>query len=207
MERVVSKVAELIDPHTRRWDEQLVKNIFWEEDVVNILGIPTHYDRDEMVAWQFNFNTKGEFSVKSACHVLGDAEEQQRERHRGEGSAMSATPKIKHFLWRVAHNRLASKLNIISTRDFVRDVLNLTSDISMSQGGCAIMDVAVFVSMVSDNIKMDTLGKDVQLVVTPQPKWCPPGRVPLKINFDGPFVHETNIGAWGFIVGMFGSTY
>jgi hypothetical protein len=66
---------------------------------------------------------------------------------------------------------------------------------------------AVFVSMVSDNIKMDTLGKDVQLVVTPQPKWCPPGRVPLKINFDGPFVHETNIGAWGFIVGLFGSTY
>ena len=28
-----------------------------------------------------------------------------------------------------------------SSEDFVRDVLNLTSDISMSQGGCAIMDV------------------------------------------------------------------
>jgi hypothetical protein len=137
MERVVSKVAELIDPHTRRWDEQLVKNIFWEEDVVNILGIPTHYDRDEMVAWQFNFNTKGEFSVKSACHVLGDAEEQQREAIEGRARLcsavaarsniwnkiwkMSATPKIKHFLWRVAHNRLASKLNIISTRGVVLD--------------------------------------------------------------------------------------
>jgi len=98
MERVVCKVAELIDPHTRRWDEQLVKNIFWEEDVVNILGIPTHYDRDEMVAWQFNFNTKGEFSVKSACHVLGDAEEQQRERHRGEGSAVLSCGCEKQYL-------------------------------------------------------------------------------------------------------------
>lgn len=36
-------------------------------------------------------------------------------------------------------------------------------------------------------------------MVIPQPKWCPPARECLKINFDGAFVQETNAGAWGFI--------
>jgi hypothetical protein len=37
-------VCELIDPITENWDEQLVKNIFWEMDAKVILATPI---RDE----------------------------------------------------------------------------------------------------------------------------------------------------------------
>jgi ribonuclease HI len=36
-------------------------------------------------------------------------------------------------------------------------------------------------------------------IVTLQPRWWPPAGC-LKINFDGAFAQETNVGAWGFIV-------
>ena len=37
---VVNKVADLIDPVTGQWDEELVCSIFWAEDVQHILSIP-----------------------------------------------------------------------------------------------------------------------------------------------------------------------
>jgi hypothetical protein len=39
-----------------------VKDLFWEEDVVNILAIPVHIDREDTVAW--HFDQKSVFSVK-----------------------------------------------------------------------------------------------------------------------------------------------
>jgi hypothetical protein len=33
-------VSDLIDPYTSWWDKELVKEIFWEEDVKHILAIP-----------------------------------------------------------------------------------------------------------------------------------------------------------------------
>ena len=47
---LLSKVAELIDPLTGTWDQQLIRDIFWEEDAVNILATPVHPDRDDVVA-------------------------------------------------------------------------------------------------------------------------------------------------------------
>jgi len=34
------RVSELIDPISAEWDSQLIKSVFWEEDVQRILGIP-----------------------------------------------------------------------------------------------------------------------------------------------------------------------
>ena len=51
---VLSRVAELIDPYTGTWDTELVKDLFWEEDVPNILSIPVHVDREDTVAWHFD---------------------------------------------------------------------------------------------------------------------------------------------------------
>jgi hypothetical protein len=67
---VLSRVSDLIDPYTSTWDAKLVKDIFWAEDVPNILAIPVHVDREDTVAWHFDNN--GMFSVKSAYHVLED---------------------------------------------------------------------------------------------------------------------------------------
>lgn len=121
-----SKVSELIDPYTGSWDTELVKDLFWEEDVVNILAIPVHIDREDTVAW--HFDQKGVFSIKSAYHVLEDEAELLQVRQKGESSLLSNNRgggdiwkkiwklpgplKIKQFVWRVAHNSLAFKQNI-----------------------------------------------------------------------------------------------
>jgi hypothetical protein len=44
---ILSKVSDLIDPYTGTWDTVLVKDLFWEEDVVNILAIPVHIDQED----------------------------------------------------------------------------------------------------------------------------------------------------------------
>lgn len=93
---------------------------------MNILATPVHTDREDSVAW--HFDNKGVFSVKSAYQVLEYETEIARVRQRGESSfsfnrqrqenlrneiwKIPRPPKIKQFLWRVAHNSLAFKLNI-----------------------------------------------------------------------------------------------
>lgn len=67
----MSKVSKLIDPESGTWDSDLVRDLFWPEDAQNILAIPVHLDREDLVAW--HFDKKGVFSVKSAYHVLDDA--------------------------------------------------------------------------------------------------------------------------------------
>jgi hypothetical protein len=39
---VLNRVADLIDPYTGLWDKELIREIFWEEDVKHILAIPIH---------------------------------------------------------------------------------------------------------------------------------------------------------------------
>lgn len=39
---LLSKVTELNDPNTGRWDTQLIRDTFWEEDAQLILAIPVH---------------------------------------------------------------------------------------------------------------------------------------------------------------------
>jgi hypothetical protein len=64
----LSRVSELIDPVTGAWDKQLIKEVFWEEDVNRILEIPIKHDMEDLLAW--HYDNKGLFSVKSAYHVL-----------------------------------------------------------------------------------------------------------------------------------------
>jgi hypothetical protein len=54
------------------------------------------------------------------------------------------------------------------------------------------------VSVVADIQEMITRQRPP--IVTLQPRWWPPARGCLIINFDGAFVQETNVGAWGFVL-------
>jgi hypothetical protein len=65
---ILQKVTELINPATVYWDEQLIKDIFWEEDARIILSLPIVEDAEDFLAWQPE--PKGVFSVKSA-YALG----------------------------------------------------------------------------------------------------------------------------------------
>jgi len=121
---LLSKVEDLIDPQSGQWDEQLVSQTFWPEDVNTILAIPTHSDLEDLLAW--HFDKRGIFTVKSAYKVQRAAE--QRRSTRGcqsssGGSVMKeehwkglwkikCSGKIKHFLWRMAHNSLALRMGL-----------------------------------------------------------------------------------------------
>jgi hypothetical protein len=123
---LLSKVSELIDPVTGSWDVQLLNDIFWEEDVKEIMLIPVRVGHDDYVAW--HFDSKGIFSIRSAYHVLDDQRERDARRQRGESSGSSSDspssfkwkkiwkltcpPKVKQFVWRLSHNSLALKMNI-----------------------------------------------------------------------------------------------
>jgi ribonuclease HI len=104
---------------------ELIKGIFWEEDVKHILSIPIKPGREDFLAW--HFDDKGLFTVKSAYHVLADERANQHPRQHGESSNASSVcagfpwlriwklpyiPKVKQFLWRLAHNSLPLRLNI-----------------------------------------------------------------------------------------------
>lgn len=65
---MISKVNELFVPGSRQWDEELVRNSFYECGVQDILQ--THViqcDGEDFSAWHFTKN--GLFSIKSAYHL------------------------------------------------------------------------------------------------------------------------------------------
>jgi hypothetical protein len=88
-------------------------------DVQAILAIPIREDFDDFVAWQFD--SKGNFSVKSAYRLYvqdRDGPKATSSRPREESLQWEkiwkivAQPKVKQFIWRLAHNSLATKRNI-----------------------------------------------------------------------------------------------
>ena len=107
---VLTKVEELINPITEWWDEELIRDVFWPEDVEVILSTPVHISLEDTLAW--HFDNKGIFSVRSAYRVQRDHE--RRSCCRGAASSsggsragsvqwkslwkMGCPGKIRHFL-------------------------------------------------------------------------------------------------------------
>jgi hypothetical protein len=71
---LLTKVEELLNPGSGTWDEDLVRDVFWEEDVRYILATLTNPGHDDFLAW--HFDRRGLLSVKSAYHVLDDEKHQ-----------------------------------------------------------------------------------------------------------------------------------
>jgi hypothetical protein len=82
---LVTKVAELLNPESGTWDEEMVRDIFWTEDVRHILATPTSPGHEDALAW--HFDRRGQFSVKSAYHMLDDAKHWAKARQAGETSS------------------------------------------------------------------------------------------------------------------------
>ena len=51
---LLTYVSELINLSSGDWDVDLVKEIFWEEDVKVILALPVHEGRDNLIAWHYD---------------------------------------------------------------------------------------------------------------------------------------------------------
>ena len=124
---LLTRVADLIDPGTGQWDRELVQSAFWNEDAAQILAIPVQPDMDDVPAW--HFDPKGLFSVKSAYRVCCDDLQRNSSHDQATGSSLNngaeeafwsaiwnlkGLGRLRHFLWRLAHNSLAlcSNLNL-----------------------------------------------------------------------------------------------
>ncbi|GJN13484.1 hypothetical protein PR202_gb00193 [Eleusine coracana subsp. coracana] len=124
VQNALNRACDLLDPITGKWDEQLVRDIFWEMDANLILSIPVRMEHDDYIAW--HHDPKGLFTVKSAYHVLKDEQDSRTKKQVGESSTgttslnnewssiwkQQAQPKVLQFLWRLAHNSLPLRRSI-----------------------------------------------------------------------------------------------
>ncbi|KAB1201379.1 hypothetical protein CJ030_MR0G003840 [Morella rubra] len=109
------RVAELIHPQTRGWDEGVVRQLFIPEEADLILNvhIPTSPSVDRLVCLP---DSKGQFTTKSTYYL--------HERHNDpQNSAipmglwkklwrLDLQDRLKLFIWKVAWNRFPYKSNI-----------------------------------------------------------------------------------------------
>ena len=67
---LIADVDELINPVTGTWDEELIRDIFWEEDYKLILALHVSEGHENSLAW--HYDKHGKFSFKSAYRVCRD---------------------------------------------------------------------------------------------------------------------------------------
>lgn len=84
---LLTNVSELICPVTGQWDEALIQDIFWPEDVKYILQIPLREGVEDFIAW--HFDGKGKHSVRCAYKLHVQIEKEQKGRSAGT-STMAA---------------------------------------------------------------------------------------------------------------------
>lgn len=122
---LLTRVSDLINPNTGKWDTRLVKDVFWEEDAAVILAIPVYADREDTLAWHYDKN--GLFSVKSVYKLQRDITLRERNTNLMASGMNTGTDtllwnsiwkipvpnKIKHFVWRLAHNIIAVRGNLV----------------------------------------------------------------------------------------------
>ncbi|PNT71499.1 hypothetical protein BRADI_2g28465v3, partial [Brachypodium distachyon] len=188
---LLTKVVELIDHVSYSWDEQLIKQTFYEEDAQTILQIPIQEGAEDFLAW--HFDKKGNFSVKSAYQVVLDTEARESEKgipstsHNPEISTNLPWKKLwalplpcifLHFLWRLANNSLPLRTKLKrrgALMKFFSYQLHLTEY-------CEVMT------------RRKKLKRSTQQV------WSPPPTDFLKINTDGAFIQSSCFVGWGFTV-------
>ncbi|CAN1160024.1 Putative ribonuclease H protein At1g65750 [Linum perenne] len=95
------------------WDKNKLQSLFTIDVVRQILTIPigprTRSDR-----WVWNFNPKGNFTVKSCYHILNTSPASLPHQTKEWKWLWKLTlpPNIKFFLWRICNNALATLENL-----------------------------------------------------------------------------------------------
>ncbi|KAM6600830.1 hypothetical protein CsatA_020439 [Cannabis sativa] len=108
-------VSSLFEANNRRWDEDIVKDLFSSETAAIILGIPLN-QAGGIDSWYWIAEKNGFYSVRSAYNL------RQRLKLHSDGSeasvfwkrlwALKVPPKAKDLVWRAASNCLATKKNL-----------------------------------------------------------------------------------------------
>lgn len=125
-QNLLTYVDELINPMNGAWDEELIRDMFWDEDAECILGIPVHVGMSDLAAW--HYNPSGDFTVRSAYKVYMEDNRKKMEGRRGGSTSttcvqcedpiwkrvwnLKSPKKMIHHLWRMGHNSLALRVNL-----------------------------------------------------------------------------------------------
>jgi hypothetical protein len=125
---LLERVVDLISPITGTWDEQLVVDTFSEAEAKMVLSMPVSDSVDDFIAW--HFDDKGLFSMKQAYKLKTQLVENEQRGGRSSSSMCAGgfdsggknfwrriwkapiPPKVKLFIWRLAHNSLALRPNL-----------------------------------------------------------------------------------------------
>jgi hypothetical protein len=89
---LVSTAAELMDPYSACWDEQLVRDTLWPIDANVVLSIPIRDGFQDFWAW--HRDPKGNFSLKSAYKLHRTLLEP-----RGSASGTWVSENLEMFKW------------------------------------------------------------------------------------------------------------
>jgi hypothetical protein len=123
---LLSRVSDLIDPNTGAWDEQLIYDTFWSDDAETIMAITTDPLMLDWTAW--HYDSKGIFSVKSAYKLAVQIRDNLLQKDASSSNSdnnsngefkwhkiwqLKLSSKIKMFTWRLAHNSLPVRRNLV----------------------------------------------------------------------------------------------
>jgi hypothetical protein len=119
----VTKVAKLIDHSSNNWKSQTVSQIFLPTETNTILQIPLSDTlSNDVISWQGTPN--GNYTVKSGYHAqmeweISNSHQAQASNNQHDTLLWNklwktqAPPKQLHLLWRILHNAIPIKTNLI----------------------------------------------------------------------------------------------
>ena len=116
-------MADLIDPITNSWDEDLVRQTLWPIDVQRVLAIPLPMQNmSDSIAWSYTKN--GVFTVRSAYLEEWNQQHGRKLQYtNGMGRTnvnpiwgkiwkLSCPAKVKIFIWRTLHGTLPCRVTL-----------------------------------------------------------------------------------------------
>ncbi|KAL3516731.1 hypothetical protein ACH5RR_023633 [Cinchona calisaya] len=119
-----AKVIELIYLETQKWNEELVKDIFWEEEANIILSILLS-SRLTSNQWVWHYSKNGKFSMKSCYHAVMGLDLLELDNIDAGSSSLgpnvawkkiwslNVPNKCKITLWRMCNNSLPTLDNLM----------------------------------------------------------------------------------------------
>ncbi|KAH9778582.1 reverse transcriptase domain-containing protein [Citrus sinensis] len=131
------KVNCLMVPGQRRWDTDLVADVFNSRDAALILQVPLS-TRQVNDRWFWLADPKGEFTVRSCYNLLNSVSNAPNSKVWKFLWGLEVPGKVKHFLWRALKNILPTADNLLSRRVDVSLICPICSAVNESIFHCLV---------------------------------------------------------------------
>lgn len=127
----------LMVPGQRRWDIDLVADVFNTRDAALILQVPLS-TRQVNDRWFWLADPKGEFTVRSCIILLNSVSDAPHSKVWKFLWGLEVPGKVKHFLWRALKNILPTADNLLSKRVDVSPICPICSAVNESVFHCLV---------------------------------------------------------------------